>query len=86
MNRAVRGTVLFSTIADYRAFIAVTCWPFPKPLNWCELVNGPENPKELAATRSAIRHHQPIGSRRWREAVAPFAGLTLRERGRPLKQ
>ena len=65
--------------------IPVHAWPFPKPLNWCELVNNPENPKELAATRAAIRHNQPIGSRRWREAVAPFAGLTLRERGRPVK-
>lgn len=65
--------------------IPVHEWPIPKPSNWCEIVNTPENARELSAMRAALRHSQPIGSRRWCEAVAPFAGLTLRPRGRPPK-
>jgi putative transposase len=63
--------------------IPVHEWPFPKPSKWLEIVNRAETDAELASLRSALQHDQPIGSGAWREAVAPFAGLTLRRRGRP---
>lgn len=48
--------------------IPVDGWPFPKPSNWCEIVNRPDRPKELTALRSAIRRNRPIGTRRWCDA------------------
>ncbi|MGH9218094.1 MAG: hypothetical protein ACRD1W_02255 [Vicinamibacterales bacterium] len=56
-------------------------WPIPRPVNWIEFVNTPENQAELDALRDALRRNHPIGSRAWTEAVAPFVGLTLRRRG-----
>ena len=61
-------------------------WPIPRPENWREIVNTPETEGELADLRSAVRCNQPIGDPSWREAVAPFTGLTMRRQGRPLKK
>ena len=85
--RAAENWIWSSLVADGRDCdrMPIHQWPFPKPSNWRELVNTPEKAEELSATRRAIRHNQPIGSRRWCEAVAPFVGLTLRGRGRPSK-
>ena len=66
--------------------IPVEAWPIPKPANWIEIVNNPETESELAAMRTALMRNQPIGDREWREAVAPFAGLSLRDRGRPVRK
>jgi putative transposase len=66
--------------------IPVEAWPIPKPANWLEIVNNPETESELAAMRTALMRNQPIGDREWREAVAPFAGLSLRDRGRPARK
>ena len=85
--RAAENWIWSSLVADGKDCdrMPLDQWPFPKPSNWRELVNTPEKAEELSATRRAIRHNQPIGSRRWSEAVAPFVGLTLRARGRPSK-
>jgi putative transposase len=66
--------------------IPVEEWPIPKPANWLEIVNNPETESELSAMRTALRRNHPIGDRDWREAVAPFAGLSLRARGRPARK
>jgi len=60
-------------------------WPIPQPSNWVELVNTPQSAKELAALRHCIKSDQPIGTKVWAKAVAPFLGLTLRTVGRPKK-
>jgi putative transposase len=57
-------------------------WPIPRPLNWLEIVNSEELPDELDQFRICIRRNQPIGDRDWQHSVAPFAGLTMRPRGR----
>ena len=61
-------------------------WPIPQPSNWIELVNTPQSEKELAALRRHIRRDQPIGSRAWQAAVAPFVGMTMAPIGRPRKK
>ncbi len=61
-------------------------WPIPQPSNWIELVNTPQSEKELAALRRLIKRDQPIGSRAWQKAVAPFVGMTMAPIGRPRKK
>lgn len=58
-------------------------WPIPQPSNWIELVNTPQSAKELADLRRRINRNQPIGTRAWQKAVAPFVGMTLEPVGRP---
>lgn len=60
-------------------------WPIALPSNWVELVNEPQTEKELAELRTCINRNRPIGDPDWVKAVAPFMGLTLRDRGRPKK-
>jgi putative transposase len=60
-------------------------WPIPQPPNWIELVNTPQTARELSDLRKRIQHDQPIGTKAWAKAVAPFLGLTLRPVGRPKK-
>lgn len=61
-------------------------WPIPQPSNWIELVNTPQTEKELADLRRHISRNQPIGSRAWQKAVAPFLGMTMAPIGRPKKR
>lgn len=60
-------------------------WPIPRPLNWIEIVNHPENEAELEALRTLVKRNQPIGDPEWQKAVAPFIGLSMRPIGRPRK-
>jgi len=66
--------------------IPLTAWPIPKPDNWLEIVNSAEAPQELDDLRRCILRNQPIGDPHWQRAVAPFAGLTFRRKGRPTKK
>ena len=61
-------------------------WPIPQPSNWIELVNTPQTERELAAIRRCVQKDQPIGTRAWVKAVAPFVGMRLRPIGRPKKE
>jgi putative transposase len=65
--------------------IPLAAWPIPKPQNWLEIVNSDETPQELDDLRRCIVRNQPIGDEPWQRAVAPFAGLTFRRKGRPKK-
>jgi hypothetical protein len=65
--------------------IPLTEWPIPEPSNWIELVNTPQTEKELSDLRKCIRYDQPIGTKAWAKAVAPFLGMTLLAPGRPKK-
>ena len=60
-------------------------WPIPRPVNWIEIVNRPENDAELEALRTLLKRNQPIGDPEWQKAVAPFIGLSMRPIGRPKK-
>jgi len=62
--------------------IPLSAWPIPKPANWLEIVNGTDVPHELDQFRMCISRNQPIGNPEWQHAVAPFAGLSMRGRGR----
>jgi putative transposase len=63
--------------------IPLEVWPIPRPENWVEYVNTPENEAELEDLRRMLRKNLPIGTKEWQAAVAPFIGASLRERGRP---
>ena len=66
--------------------IPLSEWPVAKPANWIEMVNTPQSEKELADLRRHISRNQPIGTRAWQKAVAPFVGMTMAPRGRPRKR
>ena len=66
--------------------IPLTQWPIPQPENWIELVNTPQNEKELREIRRCIRRDHPIGDEDWAATVAPLLGLSLRSVGRPKKR
>ena len=66
--------------------IPVGAWPILRPTNWLEIVNMPDTESELVAMRNAVERNQPIGNQEWCEAVAPFVGLTLRDRGAQAKK
>lgn len=57
-------------------------WPIPRPENWLTIVNSEDVPSELDHVRICIRKNWPIGDPDWQRAVAPFAGLTMKPRGR----
>jgi putative transposase len=65
--------------------IPLAQWPILRPLNWIEIVNGPESELELMTLRETIRRNQPIGNPDWQKTVAPFIGLSMRPVGRPKK-
>lgn len=66
--------------------IPLAPWPISRPVNWVEIVNTPDNDAELDDLRRMLRRNHPIGSPAWQAAVAPFAGLSLRGKGRPAKR
>jgi putative transposase len=57
------------------------------PDDWLELVNQPQNQKELDAIRQSVLRSRPFGDQRWVARTAERLGLqcTLRPRGRPRK-
>jgi len=66
-------------------------WPDPpsrRPPGWLELVNQPQDDKELAAIRLCSKRDRPYGEGAWRDVVIKQYGLesTLRPRGRPRKK
>jgi len=63
-------------------------WPVLRPSDWIRRVNRPENEKELAALRRAVRRGRPYGEDDWilRTAKRLGLGYTLRDRGRPRKR
>jgi putative transposase len=65
--------------------IPLSEWPIPRPKNWLEIVNSEEVPHELNQLRECIKRNHPIGDPEWQHAVAPFAGLTMRGKGRKQK-
>jgi putative transposase len=75
---------LYARCNDYYP-IPLSKWPVAMPDNWVELVNQPQSAEELDDIRRCIKRDRPIGDPNWVKAVAPFVGLTLRNRGRPKK-
>lgn len=63
-------------------------WPVPRPAEWSNWVNHPENDDELTALRHALVRGTPYGNEAWASSTAIRLGLqsTLRPRGRPKKQ
>ena len=61
--------------------------PMPRPANWLEWVNEPDDPDELSALRTSVNRGAPWGSRTWVQRTAVRLGLeaSLRPRGRPRK-
>jgi putative transposase len=61
--------------------------PVPRPSNWLEWVNEPQNEAELLALRTSMTRGTPYGSEPWQKRTAKMLGLesTLRPRGRPRK-
>lgn len=57
-------------------------WPILRPKNWLEIVNSEDVPSDLELVRICIRKNWPIGEPEWQRAVAPFAGLSMKPRGR----
>lgn len=62
-------------------------WPIGRPRQWKALVNRPQNEKELAAIRKAVKKGCPYGSEAFVTQSAARLKLqhTLRSRGRPKK-
>ncbi|MGH9147878.1 MAG: transposase, partial [Vicinamibacterales bacterium] len=58
-------------------------WPVPRPIDWLELVNRPENLTELTALREAVKRGSPFGDQAWTCSTATQLGLqsALRVRG-----
>ncbi len=73
---------------DDPAFLLLSAWPLPPPVDWIELVNQPQTEVELAALRCCVNRERPFGNPAWVDDVAKRLGLewTLRARGRPKKQ
>jgi len=67
------------------ATIPLARWPILRPDSWVEFVNLGEDPADLETLRQTIYRNQPIGDAEWQQAVAPFAGLSMRSIGRPKK-
>ena len=61
--------------------------PLPRPDDWPQRVNRPENAAELEALRLSAVRGAPFGDPQWRARTATRLGLqaTLRPRGRPRK-
>lgn len=45
-------------------------WPVPKPADWTDELNVPEDPRRLDEIRKAIRRGRHLGSPEWRERIA----------------
>jgi putative transposase len=62
-------------------------WPVDRPRNWREIVNRPQDEKELESLRLCVRRGQPYGDDDWVRRMAARLGLesSLRPVGRPKK-
>jgi putative transposase len=63
-------------------------WPLPRPRNWLDLVNEPQNEKEEEAIRHCVRRGKPYGDPEWITRTARELGLesTMRAPHRPRKE
>jgi putative transposase len=79
------GSLWRSTYGDVQARALLSEWPIPRPRDWVQRVNRPENQAELEALRRCVVRGSPFGSPRWMERTVKRLGLesTLRPRGRP---
>lgn len=59
--------------------------PIPRPVDWVDHVNEPQNESELIAVRNCVNRQAPFGDERWVESAAERLDLrwTLRRAGRP---
>jgi putative transposase len=63
----------------------LAAWPIPRPSNWLELVNTPDQDAALTALRKCVAHSTPFGTGEWCDETATRLGWTtgLRPAGRP---
>jgi len=63
-------------------------WPVDMPAGWADLVNEPQDEKELAALRTSDQRGRPYGDPAWIGATARKLGLesSMRPAGRPKKK
>jgi putative transposase len=66
----------------------VESWPVPRPANWFELLNRPQNQIDLCTVRESVTRSAPLGDPRWVRKIAARLGIlrATRRRGRPLKE
>jgi putative transposase len=66
---------------------ALARWPTPRPRDWVERVNDPQDEDEMAALHRARDRGRPYGQDPWANAVAKRLGVqsSLRPIGRPKK-
>ena len=76
--------------ADEKSAIGplLSAWPEPMPRNWVELVNKPQDEKELAALRLSRDRGRPYGDPSWTGRTARRLGAesSMRPVGRPKKK
>ena len=60
-------------------------WPLPRPRDWLEILNEPQDKKEEQRLKQHIERSRPLGDELWTRQTASRLGLgqTLRPRGRP---
>ena len=60
-------------------------WPVPRPRDWLEILNEPQDKKEEEQLKRHIERSRPLGDEPWTRQTASRLGLaqTLRPRGRP---
>ena len=60
-------------------------WPFPKPDNWADIVNGPFSLEDLCRLRESAQRGAPFGTADWTKRTARQLGLesTIRPNHRP---
>jgi len=63
-------------------------WPVIRPTDWIDLVNEPQNKKEIDAIRLSVARGRPFGPPEWQERVAAQLKIehSMRVRGRPPKK
>jgi putative transposase len=68
--------------------LPLTPWPLPRPEDWIDIVNRPQNEAEEFAIRHSIKRGTPYGSENWIKQTANQLQLqhTLRSVGRPKKR
>lgn len=62
-------------------------WPFAKPANWADIVNGPFSLEDLYRLRESAHRGAPFGTDDWTRMTARQLGLesTIRPKGRPAR-
>jgi len=62
-------------------------WPFPRPENWVDIVNGPFAVEELQRIRESSNRRAPYGTEEWTQLTAKQLGIesSIRPRNRPVR-